>query len=220
MRRPVCIATFVIALLCSAVGFPGRPVTGLRSFLLDASNPAHAASSSGSGIIAGRVVAKPARYQANTVVHLDGVNGSFPPPSKPIQIDQRAMQLEPRVVAILNGTTVEFLNNDTAEHNVYTPDGEKYDLGTWKQGEKRSYTFKKAGVYTQLCKIHPAMIGYVVVLENPYSAVTAGDGSFRITGVPAGEHTVIVWNERFKAQPVKVAVQAGQTTEVEIPLAR
>jgi plastocyanin len=172
------------------------------------------------GVIEGRVVAKPARYQANAVVYLQSVNGTFAPPSKPLHMDQTGMQFEPRVLAVLKGATVEFLNSDPAEHNIYTPDGEKYDLGKWNQGEKRSYTFGKAGTYTQLCKIHPAMIGYIVVVENPYFAVTSQDGSFQIAGVPPGEYTLLVWHERLKAIATKVTVEAGKSAEVEIPLAR
>jgi plastocyanin len=166
------------------------------------------------------VVAKPARYQANAVVYLKGVNGKYPPPSKPVHMDQKGMQFEPRVLAVLKGTTVEFLNSDPAEHNIYTPDGEKYDLGKWKQGEKRSYTYGKAGTYTQLCKFHPAMIGYIVVVENPCFALTKQDGSFQIPDVPPGEYTLLVWHERLKANATKVTVEAGKSAEVEIPLAR
>ena len=75
------------------------------------------------GAIEGRVVAKPARYQANAVIYLESVKSTFTPPSQPAHVDQKGMQFEPRVLAVLKGTTVEFLNSDPAEHNIYTPDG-------------------------------------------------------------------------------------------------
>lgn len=194
----------------------GSPSSGT---LVAQATPSKKAAGSATGSITGHVVAKPARYRANAVLYLDGLGGGTAS-GKTAHIDQKGMQFEPRVLAIQKGAAVEFLNSDPAEHSVYTPDGEKYDLGKWNRGEKRSYTFKKAGVYTQLCKIHPAMIGYVVVLEGSYFAVSGEDGAFEIRGVPAGEHTLSVWHERLKAQPVKVVVEAGKAAEVEINLAR
>ena len=35
------------------------------------------------------------------------------------------------------GTTVKFLNSDPTQHNVFTPDYEKYNLGTWPQGQTK-----------------------------------------------------------------------------------
>jgi hypothetical protein len=34
------------------------------------------------------------------------------------------------------------------------------------------------------------MRGAIVVTENPFHAVVGADGTFRITGVPEGTHTV------------------------------
>lgn len=170
------------------------------------------------GSISGQVDAKKKKYKKNTLVYLEKVPGKHSP--KKAKMDQRSQKFVPFLLPVVIGSSVEFLNNDNTGHNVFTPDGEKYDLGTWDKGKSRSYTFKKLGVYTQLCKMHPSMIAYVVSLQNPYFAVTDDEGNWKIDGIPAGKYSVAVWNERKKAKPISVTVTAGKTTDVPIKLGK
>src|ERR1039457_1300204 len=106
--------------------------------------------------------------KGHMVVFVAKADGNFKVPDKHVLLDQKKMTFIPGVLPVLVGTTVDFHNGDPMNHNVFSPDGEGYNLGTWPPGENRSYTFKKAGVYTQLCSIHPEMEGFIVVLQNPY----------------------------------------------------
>lgn len=171
------------------------------------------------GSISGKVDAKK-KYRKNTVVYLDKVPGKHAAPKKAVRMDQKGQKFRPKVLPVVAGSTVEFVNSDNTGHNVFSPDNEKYDLGTWGKGEHRSRKFAKQGVYTQLCKMHPSMIGYIVVLQNPYFAVTKKDGSFEIANVPPGTYTLKVWNERKKAKAVKVTVKAGETAEATIKIGK
>jgi hypothetical protein len=81
---------------------------------------------------------------------------------------------------------------------VFSPDNESYNLGTWPKGESRPYTFKKPGVYTQLCSIHPEMEAFIVVLANPYFAVADKDGQFKIADVPDGHYVLKVFSKKLK----------------------
>jgi plastocyanin len=155
------------------------------------------------------------------VVYIDEIAGKkFAPPSKPAHIDQRGKVFIPRVLPVLVGTKVDFLNNNPFEHNVYSPDHEKYNLGNWKKGEVRSYTYKNPGVYTQLCKMHPEMIAYVVVVKTPYFAVTDKAGNFTLKGVPPGTYKLKVWGERLRPNQLEktfeVKVEAGKEASVTI----
>lgn len=177
-----------------------------------------ATADAGGGTISGTVTARRARTVRNTVVWLEGVPGAQRPPAAPVSMDQVNQKFRPRVLPIVKGTTVRFLNNDNTGHNVYTPDGEAYDLGTWPKGEHRDHTFTAAGTYTQLCKMHPQMIAYIVVVPTTFFARTGRDGTFQLTNVPPGTYTLKVWNERKRADSVQVTVTAGGTATVEIPL--
>ena len=155
------------------------------------------------------------------VVYLDAIEGaSFEPPKKNPVMDQKNLMFMPRVMPILTGTSVTFKNNDTVTHNVFSPSGEKYDLGNWDQGGTKDRTFGEPGVYTQLCKLHAEMVAYILVLETPYFAKTSGtDGAYEIPNVPAGKYTLRVWGERLKKRQldfaVDVEVKAGETAKVD-----
>lgn len=172
------------------------------------------------GSISGTVTANKKFHLPNTVVYLERVPGKHGAPDEPAVMDQQKQKFLPHVLPVVRGTTVEFLNSDDMTHNVYSLDGDRYDLGTWSKGDSRTYTFAEEGVYTQLCKIHASMIAYVVVLQNPYFALTGEDGRFSINGVPAGEYRLAVWNERKRAKPIKVRVSAGKRTTVTISLGK
>lgn len=156
-----------------------------------------------------------------TLVYFEEISGGkFSPPAVNPVMDQRRKVFSPHVLPVLVGTTVEFLNSDTFDHNVFSPDGEEYDLGKWGQGEKRSYTFKQPGVYTQLCRVHPEMVAYVVVVKTPHFVMADKEGKFRIPNLPPGTWTLRMWNERLRSEQLEksftVKVTEGQEVKMDI----
>ena len=45
------------------------------------------------------------------------------------------------------------------------------------------------------CGIHPWELGWLVVSEHPYVAVTDKDGRFEIKNLPVGKSTFMFWQE-------------------------
>jgi plastocyanin len=181
------------------------------------------------GTISGTVKVTGGAPGADAVVYIQEAPGPFPPPGDPAVMNQHSFEFLPRVLPIVAGTTVKFLNGDPFAHNVFSPDYEKYDLGTWPQGQTKDYAFAECAkppcVYTQLCKIHPQMDAYIVVLQNPYFAVADKEGHYEIDNVPAGNYyTLGVWYARrsihYKAQPKPVMVDAGAPAAVDFVVTR
>ena len=177
------------------------------------------------GEIKGKVTAQRMRSAENIVVYIDAIPGkSFTPPAKHTLEDQKHMAFVPHVQVVLKGTTVDFLNSDPVGHNVYWPNisGNKklhFNLGTWPQGQTKSFTFNDLGAAPLLCNVHPEMSGYVVVVPTPYFATTNKEGEFEIKDVPAGSYTLTTWSEEGKpsTQPVSVS---GESTSVNITVSR
>lgn len=171
------------------------------------------------GDLHGKLTCKGVRDCADAVVYVSAIPGkTFPAPKEHARIDQKDLVFTPHVLPVLVGTTVDFLNSDKVLHNVFSPDAcaEKFNLGTWPQGETRSYTFKKDCVAVLLCKVHPEMEAYVVAVPTPYFAVAKADGSFRIADVPDGACTVRVWHPKLKAAEKTVTVAGATEAAFEI----
>lgn len=179
------------------------------------------AASSPAATLSGTVEAKGMRHDGDAVVYVDAIPGqTFAPPEDPVQMDQADMAFVPHVLAVLVGTTVEFLNSDAFLHNVFTPDecADKFNLGTWPQGETRSFTFQEPCVAVMLCNVHPEMEAYVLAVPTPYFAVTDRDGAFVIEDVPDGTYTVRTWHPKLPEIGREVTV-AGDT-ELSLELAK
>ena len=168
--------------------------------------------------IKGKVSVQGIKSAENIAVYVDVIaDKKFDPPKDHVVIDQRKMSFIPHVVAVQQGTTVDFLNSDTVGHNVYwqSISGNKklaHNLGTWPQGEKKPFQFNDPGVASLLCNVHPEMSGYVVVVPTPYFAVTDKDGSFEIKNIPAGKYTLKTWSEDGKPTTQAVDVSAPTAT--------
>ena len=194
-----------------------RP-TFLLSPLLAAALLGGTASAAG-GTISGKVDATPPKYLAETVVYLKAVPGAHKPHT--VSMDQRSMKFIPHILVVAQGDTVKFLNNDNVAHNVYSPDGEGYNLGTFKEHQDASYTFKNTGAYSQLCSIHPEMLAYVFVSQNPYGVPVDAKGHYVIKDVPPGTYQLAVWNaSKLKAAEASVTVVAGKTVQHDFSIKR
>jgi plastocyanin len=169
--------------------------------------------------VQGTVVVKGARSNADVVVTLEAPGLRVTPAPEPLKIDQKGFRFLPHVTVVPVGSTIRFLNNDNEPHNVYSPEG-RYNLGTWPTGDTRDHVFKKAGIYTQLCNIHPDMLAYVVVVETPYFAVTSSTGAFAIRNVPPGKYKVVVWHEKKDGLEQDVEVLAGKPLKLDLVLER
>ena len=171
------------------------------------------------GDLHGKVTAHGVRNSADAVVYVDKIAGkTFTPPAAHAKIDQKNMQFLPHVLPVLVGTTVDFLNSDAVLHNVFSPDAcaDHFNLGTWPQGQTKSFTFKKECFAALLCKVHPEMEGFIAALPTPYFAVTAADGSYVIKDVPDGTYTVKVLHPKLKTATKSVAVKGATQADFDI----
>jgi plastocyanin len=168
--------------------------------------------------IKGKVSVQGIKSAENIAVYVDAIaDKKFDAPKEHVVIDQRKMAFSPHVIAVQQGTTVEFLNSDPVGHNVYWPSvsGNKklaHNLGTWPKGEKKPFQFNDLGTASLLCNVHPEMSGYVVVVPTPYFAVTDKEGNFEIKNIPAGKYTLKTWSEDGKPTSQAVDVSAATTT--------
>jgi plastocyanin len=166
---------------------------------------------------AGDIKGKVSGANGVSVVWVDAIAGkTFPPADKHVVVDQKGLMFIPHIIAIQQGTTVDFLNSDTVAHNVFwiSISGNKklgHNLGTWPKGEKKAFKFDNPGVAPLLCNVHPEMAAYIVISPTPYFAESDASGNYKISGVPDGSYTVTAWHEGSKQQSKPAAVK-GETS--------
>lgn len=167
---------------------------------------------------AGSIAGKVTGMKGHSVVYVDTIAGkTFPAPKQHAVMDQKGLLFLPHVMAVQQGTTVEFLNSDNVQHNVFwsaVGNDKKAgrNLGTWPKGEKRPFTFDTPGVVPLFCNVHPEMEAYLVVTPTPYFAETDDNGNYRINDVPDGSYNLVVWHEGAKGQTKSVTV-SGDTAQ-------
>jgi hypothetical protein len=62
--------------------------------------------------------------------------------------------------------------------------------------------------------VHGWMNAYVGVMDNPYYAVTAKDGSFELKDLPPGTYTIEAWHEKLGTQNAKVTIGPKESKDV------
>jgi plastocyanin len=154
--------------------------------------------------------------KGDSVVYLEGGAGAVvTPPAKHFVMDQKGLTFRPHILIVPVGASVDFLNSDKVQHNIFWPSisGDKkmsHNMGTWPTGEIRTFKYDKPGVVPLLCNVHPEMSGFIIVVPTEHAAETDASGNYKIDNLPPGQYTVTAWHEGMKAQgkPVTVAGDA------------
>ena len=128
------------------------------------------------------------------------------------RMDQRNEQFVPHVLAIVAGTWVDFPNDDSTYHNVFSLSKAKdFNLGRYAAGKSKAVRFERPGIVRVFCDIHSHMSAFILVFAHRFFAVTDDEGRYRIDNVPPGTYTVAVWNETVRGDPPRRTVVIGES---------
>lgn len=179
-----------------------------------AESPAVIAGTPGTRAFISGKVRSSAGSVADAYVYIDGPKSLSRTAS--IEIKQLARQFVPAVSVVQAGTKVLFPNEDRVFHNVFsrTP-GDAFDLGTLKSGDRPNpVALLKPGHVEVFCNIHSKMRADILVVPNGYWTRVRPDGSFQISGVPVGNHKLVLWGPHIKpvTQRVEVTSAGGNVT--------
>jgi len=174
------------------------------------------------GDITGKVKVRGLRSPENILIYLaKAPNGSGMAADGAYVMDQQNLSFRPHLLPIPVGATVSFPNQDKVDHNVFSLSRtQKFNLGSYKPGESKKITFDKPGIVELRCDVHAEMIAYIMVLKNPYFAITDKGGNFKIADAPIGKVLVKTWHEKLKNAKQKAVVPDKGEIAVNLNLTR
>ena len=179
-----------------------------------------AAGSAGS--VSGRIVlaksGTPRADASNAVVWIEGPRGATGS-AAPLRMAQESKRFVPRVLIVPRHGTVEFPNDDPVFHNVFSVSGaNRFDLGLYRSGASKSRTFAEPGLVRVYCNIHPQMVGFLMVVDSGFGAITGKDGVFHFEGVPAGSWTIKAWHEEGSETSIPLSVPLSPSSPLTLTI--
>ncbi|WP_075795025.1 hypothetical protein [Massilia putida] len=132
------------------------------------------------------------------------------PAAKGVAIEQRGREFSPWMTVVQTGTSVDFPNNDTVRHHVYSfSEPKRFEIKLYAGKPGQPIVFDKPGQVDIGCNIHDWMEAHVLVVDTPYFARTGADGRATVAGVPAGRYRLRVWHPLQKAMAAPGEIDVG-----------
>ena len=136
-----------------------------------------------------------------------------------VAIRQENERFTPRAVAVTVGSEVEFPNDDSIYHNVFSLSRAKnFNLGRYPRGDTRRVRFDRPGIVKVFCEIHSHMSATIMVFDHPWFAIPDENGRFELPAMPAGDRQITAWHARLGDTTARVRVESGQVTTVDFVL--
>ncbi|MGH7431440.1 MAG: carboxypeptidase-like regulatory domain-containing protein, partial [Candidatus Methylomirabilales bacterium] len=75
----------------------------------------------------------------------------------------------------------------------------------------------QAGLLRIECDVgHTWMRAYILISSSPFSAVTGGEGTFEIRGIPPGRYRLLAWHEAFGTIEREVNLAQGEQSTLTL----
>jgi hypothetical protein len=139
-----------------------------------------------------------------------------------VVLDQKNCEFQPYVLPFQKDQKLVIKSSDPFGHNVRFTGFNNVGVNQMvpANGEFEVKLVAESRPMELRCDIHNWMNGYLLVLDHPFFASTAADGSFEIKGVPAGAQNLIVWQGKVGyvnpgfGRGMPVAVKDGEVSDV------
>lgn len=158
----------------------------------------------------------------DVAVYATATNAVAPPADAAVEavMDQHDQRFNPHLLVVQAGTSVRFPNNDIVSHHVYSfSQAKPFELGLYKGNVYPPVVFDQPGLVVVGCNIHDGMLGYILVVDTPYFALTDAQGIAHID-VPTGDYSLAAWTPRARPAglPADRAVAVADADRTRVAL--
>ncbi len=161
---------------------------------------------------------KPLHNAVVTIKPLNSETGSIK--TEPISIAQLNKEFVPEVSVVRVGTAINFPNQDSISHHVYSFSKAKtFDLPLYQGMPSEPVVFDTPGLVTLGCNIHDWMRAYVVVVDTPYYKISDENGGVSLEDIPDGDYQLEVWHPRQRklySQAVTINTQFKREIKIRV----
>ncbi len=160
---------------------------------------------------------------ANAVVTVEGVTRgkAMPAAAMNAELDQSNCEYTPNLSVMAANTEISVQNSDPLLHNVqfFLGNDTLFNIAQPVQGQVNERLIEDVGVIDIECAVHGWMQASVLVVDNPYYAVTNENGQFSIPDLPAGTYQVKIWHKYLGEEINEITVTSGTETALDMDLA-
>jgi len=200
------------ASLSGAVLFTGpRPE---RVVLLIESDPNCTMAHADAPLLSDREIVSEDGGVQNVFVYIkEAPAGEYPVPTQQVILDQIGCRYIPHVMGVQLGQELRVQNSDPTLHNVrsFARANRPFNNSQPKGAAPRIKKFDKVEMGIRLkCDIHPWMTAFIFAMDHPFFATTDENGAYAISGLPAGEYTLVAWHEKYGEQESLVTISEGE----------
>lgn len=180
----------------------------------------------GTQILARRVERSGTRIGGALVWLTDIRSGKALPLERRFELTNDDCALDPYIQVVYTTSTLNVATEDRALHTnrfINVGSGVIEAIAPFNDAGEvvpLDHVFKEPGQIEVVCEQHPWTRAWVAVLDHPYSAKTAANGSFNIPDIPPGRYRVRAWHPNLGFADDSVSVVAGQQATIGFRIRR
>lgn len=140
------------------------------------------------------------------------------PAQEPVKVYIEGARFKPRVMPIMTGGTIEFVNIDPVPHDIYSFSIPKTFQTPFFQNEHAFVTFKESGGVILHSSVYTDMKAHVLILEHPYFTKTRDNGTYSMRNIRPGIYQVTAWHPDLPPVTKEVEINYGETIKVDFNL--
>ena len=158
---------------------------------------------------------------ANTVVFLKDISQgkAMDLPDAHQYLDQKNCRYVPHIMLIPQGSSLQAKSSDPVLHTVHMTGVASNNIPFPMQNQTISIHLDHNGVVELKCNAgHVWMNAEILVVKNPYYAVTDEHGFFRLTDVPPGKYEIEAWHEGWQNMSAETVLDVAAQVKVQRPI--